>query len=629
MCGISGIVWSDASRPVEPALIESMTTAIAHRGPDGHGYHIEPGMAFGHRRLSIIDLEGGKQPLSNEDGTVWVTFNGEIYNFQLLYKELRNRGHSFKTRSDTEVLVHLWEDEGPAMVRVLRGMFAFAIWDSRTRTLFIARDRAGKKPVVYRHTEKGLWFASELKALLKDPTFVREVDHEAIDAYLEYQYVPHPRTIFKGVKKLPPAHWMIYKDGQVQIERYWTPAYHKESKRTWEEDKELVRATLTEATRLRMISEVPIGAFLSGGIDSTIIVGIMQSLSSRPIKSFSIGFPMKEYDETSFARLAAKHIGTEHHEYIVNPDAVSIVDDLAYYYDEPFADSSAIPTYYVSKWTREKVTVALTGDAGDELFLGYGRYYAARLYQQLDQLPKPIRSLLASKLWLKIPGGGKPQSFMRRAKRILEAIGYSAEGRYRNLVEIFSRERRYAIYSDNFSNSLGNAHPEDFVESLYKDFPNRDFLTQTSYVDFSSYLVGDILTKVDIASMAVALECRSPMLDHEFVDLVAALPSDRKMQGTRNKILLKEAFAEHLPPQIKRRGKMGFSVPLPYWFRNELKPLLHEVLFSPRALQRGWFDRAKLETLVQEHASGLYEHSNRLWALVMLELWARTYLDEH
>lgn len=627
MCGICGIVWNDATRPVDPSLIESMTTALAHRGPDGFGIHQEPGVALGHRRLSIIDLAGGKQPLSNEDGTVWVTFNGEIYNFQLLYKELRHRGHTFRTRSDTEVLVHLWEDEGPNMVRVLRGMFAFAIWDSRTRTLFVARDRPGKKPLVYRHSEEGIWFASELKSLLKDPTFKREVDHQSLDAYLEYQYVPHPRTIFTHAKKLPPAHWMMYRDGKLTIERYWRPAYHKESTRTWEEDKELVRSTLTEATRIRMISDVPIGAFLSGGVDSTIIVGLMQSLSSRPVKTFSIGFPVKEYDETEYARLAAKYIGTEHHEYIVEPDAVSIVDELSYFYDEPFADSSSIPTYYVSKWTREKVTVALTGDAGDELFMGYHRYYAARLYEMLDSLPAPLRRLLAMKFWQKLPGGGTPHSYVRRVKRILEAIGYDKRGRYRNLVEIFSRDRRERIYTADFRESLDGAQPELFVESLYDDFPNRDFLTQTSYVDFASYLVGDILTKVDIASMAVALECRSPFLDHEFVDLVASMPMDRKMVGNRKKILLKEAFAEHLPPEIKRRGKMGFGVPLPYWFRNELKPLLDEVLFSPRANQRGWFDSAQLRKLVDDHSSGQAEHSGRLWSLVMLELWARKYLD--
>lgn len=625
MCGICGIVWSDPSRPVDRNLIEAMTKAIAHRGPDGSGIHLEPGVALGHRRLSIIDLATGAQPLSNEDETVWVTFNGEIYNFQSLRPELEFKGHRFRTESDTEVLVHLWEEMGPAMLGRLRGMFAFALWDGRTRTLFLARDRLGKKPLVYSEDAEGIRFASELKSLTSDPSFDRTVDENSIDDYLTYQYVPHPRTIYRAAKKLPPAHYAIYRDGKLHVERYWRPAFAPESTRRWDEDVEAVRETLTEATRLRMISDVPIGAFLSGGIDSTIIVGIMQQLSSTPVRTFSIGFPIAEYDETHYAQMAAKHLGTDHQELIVTPDAVHVVHDLAHFYDEPFADSSAIPTYYVSQATRQHVTVALTGDAGDELFLGYDRYEAARLGAWFDRLPKSLRKIAAAKWWQNIPTSGRQKSTLRRAKRLLDALAASPRARYRQFVTIFSKDRRQRLYSEEFNRRITGNDPERWLESIYEDIPGRDFLTQTSYVDVNSYLPLDILNKVDIASMAHGLECRSPMLDHEFVDLVGRMPVDRKMQGMHRKVILKEAFAGFLPPEIRRRKKMGFGVPLDHWFRGELKPLLEETLFS--APDRGWFDQRAVRDLAEEHLSGRWDHSGRLWSLVMLELWARNYLD--
>lgn len=370
MCGICGIVWNDRNRTA-PGLIERMTTQLAHRGPDGHGYFEQPGVSFGHRRLSIIDLSGGGQPLANEDETVWVTFNGEIYNFQELRPPLEAAGHQFRTRSDTEVLVHLYEEHGPEMVHKLRGMFVFAIWDSKQRQLLLVRDRLGKKPLVYRHDAEGIRFASELKALVAEPGFPKDIDRAAIDDYLTYQYVPHPRTIFSAVRKLPPAHYAVWKDGDLKIHRYWKPAFEEEVRRSEEDYIEELREVLTESTRLRMISDVPLGAFLSGGIDSTIVVGLMRKVSNAPVKTFSIAFPVPEFDESQFARLAAQRLQTDHEEFLVEPDALDVVSKLAWFYDEPFADSSAVPTYYVSKMTRRHVTVALTGDAGDELFAGY------------------------------------------------------------------------------------------------------------------------------------------------------------------------------------------------------------------------------------------------------------------
>ena len=627
MCGICGVVWTDPHRPVEPPLLEAMTARLAHRGPDGVGYHYEPGAALGHRRLSIIDVEGGAQPLSNEDGRVWATFNGEIYNFQPLRAELERGGHVFRTRSDTEVLVHLYEDLGPRLVERLRGMFALAIWDSRTRTLFLARDRLGKKPLVYRCDEEGLRFASELKSLMVDDGFRRDVDLAALDDYLTYQYVPHPRTIFQCARKLPPAHIGVWRDGALSIERYWRPAYAPVSSRGPREDAKAVRETLTEAVRLRMVSDVPLGAFLSGGVDSTIVVGIMQSLSSRPIQTFSIGFSVPEYDETEYARLAARRLGTEHHEFHVSPDAAAAAEDLAECYDEPFGDSSAIPTYYVARETRRHVKAALTGDGGDEVFLGYERYRAVRWGEAFDRLPGWLRRCVAADLWQRAPTPGLQKSRLRQAKRFLEVLGNSPTARYRQLVTVFSDARRASLYSPELARELERREPTPWIDAIYDELPDRDFLTRTGYVDLLTYLPGDILTKVDVASMAHGLECRCPFLDHELVELVGRMPVDRKLRWGRSKAILKEAFADLLPGPIARRRKMGFGAPLDRWLRGELRGMLEETLFSRDARDRGWFAPAAVRRLVDEHQSGRWDHSHRLWALLTLEAWARRRLD--
>jgi asparagine synthase (glutamine-hydrolysing) len=626
MCGICGIVWADPNREVPIRLLAQMTSALVHRGPDGAGLYQREGVGLGHRRLSVIDLEGGTQPMTNEDKSVWVVFNGEIYNFFKLRRQLMKQGHTFTTSSDTEVLVHLWEEDGPAMVEKLRGMFALALWDEKTRTLFFARDRLGKKPLVYRVDADGLRLASELKSILVDRSLPRELDLESLDLYLTYQYVPAPRSILKGYAKLPPAHRAIYRDGKLTVERYWRPSFTPMTSRSWEEDRELVRETLTQATKMRLHSDVPLGAFLSGGIDSTIIVGLMQKLAGRPIKTFSIGFPIPEYDETSFARLASKHLGTEHHEFIIEPDAVNIVEKLGYLYDEPFADSSAVPTYYVSEATRREVTVALTGDGGDELFLGYDRYEAVRLAEGFDRWPSWLRRLATMRLWQKLPAPGRQKSLVRRAKRLVESLGQEPRDRYRQWVTIFDRARRERLYAPAFGAGIDSALSDAWLNSLNEGLGDCDFLTQTSAVDVNSYLPMDILTKVDMASMAHGLECRSPMLDHEFVDLVAGLPVDRKMQGRRRKVLLKEAFSEFLPPEIERRGKMGFGVPLDHWFRRELRGMVEDEVVRSLG-KRGWFEPSALAGLASEHASGRWDHSARLWSLLMLEQWARNYWD--
>lgn len=636
MCGIAGAAWTSNSVPFDPAVLQRMTNAIAHRGPDDQGRYQSPadagpGAALGHRRLSIIDLGGGHQPLSNEDGSIWIVFNGEIYNYQELQPALRKQGHVFRTSSDTETIVHLYEQYGPDCVRQLRGMFSFAIWDQNKRQLFLARDRLGKKPLVYRQEAHRLLFASELKALLQVPGVPRELDRTAVDSYLTYQYVPHPQTILNGYSKLPPAHWALFRDGELKLERYWQPAYSPPPKAGEFPSKDAarrqLRETLTTAVRLRMRSDVPIGAFLSGGIDSTIIAGLMQSLSTRPVKTFSIGFPVAAFDERSYAREAAQHLGTEHHEQVVEPSALQILPKLIWHYDEPFADSSAIPTMYLSEMTRREVTVSLSGDGGDELFGGYQRYQAVQVAGWTDRLPSFVRGLLGAEIWQKFPASVRQNSKRRRLKRLLSAIALERRRRYLKWISIFDDERRASLYTPEFQASLGQFDPAEFLFAAYQECPERDFVTQTTCADVLTYLPCDILTKVDIASMAYSLEARAPFLDHQVVDLAARLPVEWKIQGRQGKQILIETFADLLPKRIQTRSKMGFGVPLDHWFRNELRPLLADVLLSSQSLGRGFFEPQQVRQLVDEHTRGTWDHSYRLWSLLVLELWQQMFLD--
>lgn len=613
-----------------------MIDAIAHRGPDDQGIYASPagpgpGALLGHRRLSIIDLGGGHQPLSNEDGSIWIAFNGEVYNYKELQPGLEKQGHTFRTSSDTETIVHLYEHYGTDCVKHLRGMFAFAIWDQNKRQLFLARDRLGKKPLVYRHESDRLLFASELKALLQVPGIPRELDRRAVDDYLTYQYVPHPQSILKGFSKLPPAHWALFLDGKLQVERYWQPAYSPTPQpvefASIEDARRQLRETLTTAVQLRMRSDVPLGAFLSGGVDSTIIAGLMQSLSSRPVKTFSIGFRVAAFDERTYAREAAQHIGSEHHEQVVEPSALKILPKLIWHYDEPFADSSAIPTMYLSEMTRREVTVSLSGDGGDELFAGYQRYQAVKLGAWADRLPGFLRGLLAAPLWQRLPASVRQNSKRRRFKRLLSALALEPRRRYLKWVSIFDDERRAELYSSDFRDSLQGHDSAEFLFQAYTECPDRDFVTQTTCADVLTYLPCDILTKVDIASMAFGLEARAPFLDHEVVDLAARLPIEWKLHGRHGKQILVDTFADLLPKRIKTRKKMGFGVPLDHWFRGELRPLLEDVLLSTTSLNRGIFRPEQVRRLVDEHVRGLWDHSYRLWSLLVLELWQRTFLD--
>jgi len=648
MCGIAGAAWNRPELVIDRDVLTRMTTAIRHRGPDDAGFFFSADQALpsqtlssqafsssqtqcalGHRRLSVIDLSGGHQPLSNEEGTVWTIFNGEIYNYRELREELIANGHRFATSSDTEVIVHLYEELGPRCVEKMRGMFAFAVWDQTRGRLLLARDRLGQKPLFYRAEAGRLLFASELKAILQVPGVPRVVRPESLDLYLTYQYVPHPVSIFEGFSKLPPAHVAIWESGTLTVQRYWEAPYAASPGpalpvEKWQKE---LRGTLTEAVRLRMRSDVPVGAFLSGGVDSTIIAGLMQSLSERPIHTFSIGFQEKEYDERRFARMAAGHLKTEHHEYVVKPDALGILPRLIWHYDEPFSDSSAIPTMTLSEVTRKFVTVALSGDGGDELFAGYPRYQAVHLAGRFDRLPGWLKQILGLRIWQQIPTSTTQRSAGRRIKRFIEALSQSPEQRYLRWIGIFDKQLRSQLYTPEFRRTLNGFDSSEFLLSAYASCPNRDFVTRTTCVDVQTYLPCDILTKVDLASMSVALEARSPFLDHAVAELAARMPVELKFQPGHGKKILIETFSDLLPPEIQTRPKMGFGVPIDHWMRNEYRNLLGAVLLSEQALDRGLFQRREIERLISDHQSRRWDHAYRLWNLLCLELWHRLFVD--
>lgn len=632
MCGITGAIWTDPKMGIDAALLRRMTDVIRHRGPDDEGqyrtdfqirppYESMPGIGLGFRRLSIIDLSTGHQPMCNEDESVWIAFNGEIYNYDYLRRRLEGSGHKFRTNSDTETIIHLYEDEGPDCFNHLNGMFAVAIWDSNRRRLVLGRDRLGKKPLVYRQDPGRLLFASELKSILQVPGLPREIDPAAIDEYLTYQYIPHPNTIFRGYKKLPPGHWAVWQDDKLEVKPYWTPDFTFERRISARQAIEQLQELLEDAVKIRMRSDVPLGAFLSGGIDSSIIVALMQKLSAEPVKTFTIGFPVKEYDESGYAERVANHLQTHHTTLQVTPDAVEILPKLAWHYDEPFADSSAIPTWYVSELTRQHVTVSLSGDGGDELFAGYPRYRAVALAGMFDRMP-PMRSLVASRAWQLLPSSGRQKSFFRKAKRFSEALALPAERRYLDWISIFHEPRRAELYNDDFLASL-TTDPAAFIRSAWRRCQGRDAVTAASLTDLVTYLPCDLMTKVDIASMANGLEARAPLLDYRVVEFAASLPVGLKYRSGKGKWILREAFGHLLPAEVFARKKMGFAVPLDYWFRNELRDLTRDTLLSDSARNREFFRPESVHKLFDEHDQHYYDHSARLWALMMLEMWLR------
>ena len=612
-----------------------MRDVLCHRGPDDRGRYLAEfqfdgapaKVGLGHARLSIIDLATGHQPLSNEDGAIWIVFNGEIYNFLELRQGLVSRGHTFRTRSDTAVIVHLYEERGPDCLRELRGMFAFAIWDGRQNTLFLARDRIGQKPLVYRAEPNRFLFASEIKSLLQARGVPRELSLEALHHYLTFQYVPHPLTMFKGIAKLPPGHYLLWKNGRTEVREYWRPPFRTAERLPEAEYVERLRELLTEAVRLRLISDVPLGAFLSGGLDSSIIVALMAQLSNAPVRTFSIGFEERRYDELEYARMVAQHFRTEHKEFVVRPKAMEVIPKLVWHYDEPFADSSAVPTYYVSQITRQPVKVALTGDAGDEGFAGYPRYRAVKLAQWFDRLPRFVRGALAGRFWERLPASVKQKTLRRRLRRLFLALNLPPRERYARWCAIFDDERKRALCSPELNAELENVPSWKIFDEEYEKVPELDFLGQTTFVDYMRYMPDDLMVKVDIASMAHGLECRAPFLDHKVIEFIGTIPTDLKMRGFTSKYLLRRAFGHMLPPELLKRPKMGFGVPISDWFRGELKDFLREILLDHTALHRGYFRPEAVRTLVEEHVQSRYDHGYRLWALLMFELWHRRFLD--
>lgn len=636
MCGIVGAAWTDPRKNLPGPDLDRMVARLTHRGPDDSGTYLDPHAALGFRRLSILDLQGAHQPLSNEDGTVWTVFNGEIYNFPSLRRRLEATGHALRSAGDTEVLAHLYEDVGTGLFSLLRGMFALAIWDAPKRRLILGRDRLGQKPLLYRVERGRLLFASELKALLALPEedIPRRVDPIALDRYLTYGYVPHPDTILEGVHKLPPGHYAIWEDGKLSLERYWEPDWDRESAASFPEHVEQLRDLLPGAVAEQMISDVPLGAFLSGGIDSTVIVGLMQRASDRPVKTFSIAFEDPAFDESAYARLAAQHLGTEHHELTLQPRAWETIPDLARQFDEPFADSSALPTWHVSKMTRAEVTVALTGDAGDELFAGYDRYRALALTARMERWPASLRGALAGPIARLIPASSKAKTRGRALRRFLEATADPLVPRYLRWCRIYSEPERTSLYSDDWLDALAasaarrpdDADPLAVLERAFGAAGRRDPVTRAMIADLLLYLPGDLLHKVDMASMAHSLECRAPFLDHRVVEFAIGLPYRHKRRRPDGaKAVLKRAFPDLIPKPIRTRRKMGFGVPLDRWFRGELRDELRSVLLDDRALGRGIFRPDAVRRMIDEHASGTHDHAYRLWSLLMLELWFREY----
>ena len=622
MCGIAGIFDLKGRRDVNAPLLERMTQSIAHRGPDGDGFHCEPGVGLGHRRLAIIDLEGGKQPLYNEDNSVAVTYNGEIYNFRPLQKELEAKGHRFRTRCDTEVIVHAWEEWGEACVERFNGMFAFAIWDRNQDCLFLARDRIGIKPLYYGVTADGFClFASELKAILEHPGARRDIRADAVEDYFAFGYVPDPKTILEDVWKLPPGHTLkiTRRLPLASTRQYWDVPFGQPVSETGEAlSRELVERLRASVDR-RLVAEVPLGAFLSGGIDSSAVVALMAQLDSKPVNTTSISFGDPAYNESQFAEQVALQYRTNHHVRQVDPADFSLVDLLPGLYDEPFADSSSLPTYRVCELARKSVTVALSGDGGDENFIGYRRY-RWHAYEEMVRrnIPQSVRGPVFGFLGRVYPKLDRAPKFFR-AKSTLQAVARDSLEGYLHSVGIFPTDLRHALFSGDFRSQLGGYSAIEVFRQHAANAPVKHGLPLVQYLDFKTYLPGDILTKVDRASMAHSLEVRVPILDHTFVEWVAGIPPELKLSGREGKHCFKKALEPLLPADILYREKMGFGVPISSWFRGPLKDVVRSSLLEGGLSDTGMFDRKALHRLVDEHQSGKREHSAILWALLMFE----------
>ncbi len=629
MCGISGLFDLQQRRDYSRDLLQRINDIQAHRGPDEAGLHLEPGVALGHRRLSIIDLATGQQPLANEDGSVIVVFNGEIYNFQELVPELQALGHVFRTRSDTEVIVHAWEAWGQDCVQRFRGMFAFALWDRNRQSLFLARDRMGVKPLHYALLDDGTFiFGSELKVVTAHPGFSRNIDPFAVEEFFALGYVAEPRSIYRGAWKLPPGHTLTLKRGEPlpAPREYWDVSFQCDSRISIEEAMAQLRPRVDEAVGLRMIADVPLGAFLSGGVDSSVVVASMASQSATPVRTCAIGFDDPDFNESAFAAQVAKRYATEHYLDIVSGDdegLVSLIDKLAWLYDEPYADSSALPTYRVCELARRHVTVALSGDGGDESFGGYRRYRLHMAEQAArGSLPLMIRRPLFGVLGQVYPKADWAPRFLR-AKTTFQALALDAVGAYFHSMSLLRDSERFPLYSTKFSKQLGGYSAEEVFRIHAQRAGTDDDLGLIQYLDYKTWLTGDINTKVDRASMAHALEVREPLMDHKLIEWLATLPSSYKIREGEGKWLFKKTFEPALPNDVLYRPKMGFSVPLARWLRGPLATRLKEALLGARMLDTGYFNRDVLARMIDQHQSGRRDHSAPLWSLLMFEAFLR------
>ena len=613
MCGIAGICFTDPQREVDKGLLAAMTERLAHRGPDGSGFHIGPQIGLGHRRLSIIDLAGGDQPIYNEDGSIAIVFNGEIYNFKELRRELAAAGHHLATESDTEVIVHLYEDLGASCVDLLNGMFAFAIWDARRRRLLAARDRLGERPLYYWHDSERLLFASELKAILTDPTVPREIDPLALDDFFAYGYIAAPRTIFKGVRKLRAGERLVWEGGHTHTEKYWSPRFVADNLRSRSSWIEELRALLEDSVRLRLRSDVPVGAFLSGGLDSGGVVALASLQLGKPLQTFSVGFRDTDYSELDRARLTARHYHTDHHEILVRETEMSAFADLVRHFDEPFADPSMLPTYLIAREARRFVKVCLSGDAGDEVFAGYPHYREARAYSRFDALPPAVRTLFGS-IAARVPDHVRGKGLARR-------LSAPPAVRYQRQIGVFDGEERRRLMRPELADAI------DPGARLFTPYFNGSLLDPVSLaqlVDQNTYLPEDVLVKVDRAAMKNALEVRVPLLDHRIVELANSMPAALKLNRTTTKFILRKALAEVVPREVLTGPKRGFGIPIRHWFRGELESFANDHLLSPSSRSSTFLQRTAVKDLLDGHRRGRRDLSDRIWALLVFEEWCRS-----
>jgi asparagine synthase (glutamine-hydrolysing) len=622
VCGIAGVWATDPEAAPDDEAVKRMCDSMVHRGPDDHGYLTDGPCALGHRRLSIIDLRReAAQPLTNEDGSVSVVVNGEIYNFQELRRDLEAKGHRFKSRSDSEVIVHLYEEEGVDFLDRLRGMFALALWDGPRRRLVLARDRFGKKPLFYHTSPKGLVFASEVAALVESGRFERSANIDAIDAFLSLQYVPSPWTAFEGVRKLPAGCRLICEARRIgEPERYFRLRFDQPTSGSLHELTERLHAQVEDAVRVRLVSDVPLGAFLSGGLDSSLVVAMMARQSSQPVKTFSVGFTSKDFSELPYAKMVSDRYGTDHHEIVVDPDMTSVIPELVRHYGEPFADSSALPTWYLCEHTRTEVTVALSGDGADEAFSGYRRHSHSRTARALRRLPRPLPAVLAKMIGsIPLPAAQQVRAYGRRLMEPehVRFLGLAAHIPHEDRIALYGHAMRERFAEDRVARRFGE---------LYAASTARDPVNRLLDLDIQTYLTDDILTKVDIASMAHSLEVRCPLVDQELMAFAASLPGAFKLRGLTTKLILREVARPLLPEKILTRRKQGFALPIDRWMREDLAPMSRDVLLDQTARQRGIFDPTAIEGLLQRHQRG-EPRGDQIWALLMLELWYRAFID--